>query len=222
MMFFLTKTSAVVPTPVVPSPQLVVALTSEDIISERLDKEREAPLSENPLWVGSDYSDEIIPGGTDDDQSQGDDPSQERQDQFCERSTIQFYSEIGAPDVRNIPSEWVNLFHRKELDISVSELDESQAELDELSIEERYVRLKSIQDPEESLNAWREIRNEELTIQAVNRYEVFLENQAPSTTNSSRVSPNIRANVGQKPYHTNSEEDLAHSYSAATIERMSK
>ena len=42
---------------------------SEEIISERLDKEREAPLSENPLWVGSDYS----PGETDDDQSQDDD-----------------------------------------------------------------------------------------------------------------------------------------------------
>ena len=106
----------------------------------------------------------------------------------------------------------------EELDIPASELDEFNT----LSIEERYVRLKSIQDPEESLNAWRETRNEELTMQAVNRYEVFLENQAPSTTNSSRVSPNIRANVGQKPYHTNSEEDLALSYSGATIERMSK
>ena len=107
-------------------------------------------MSENPLWVGSDYSDEIISGGTDDDQSQGDDPSQERQDQFFgRRGTIPFYSEIGAP---NIPSEWDILFLRKELDIPVSELDESQAELDELSIEERYVRLKSIQDPEESLN----------------------------------------------------------------------
>jgi hypothetical protein len=159
----------------------------------------------------------------DDDQSQDDDPSQERQDQFFgRRGTIPFYSEIGAPDVRNIPSEWDILFLRKELDIPVSELDESQAELDELSIEQRYVRLKSIQDPEESLNAWREVRNDELTTQAVNRYEVLLENQAPSTTNSTRVSPKIRANVGQKPYHTNSKEDLARSYSAATIERMSK
>ena len=48
---------------------LVWNTTSEEIISERLDKEREAPLSENPLWVGSDYS----PGETDDDQSQDDD-----------------------------------------------------------------------------------------------------------------------------------------------------
>ena len=70
----------------------------------------------------------------------------------------------------------------EELDIPASELDEFNT----LSIEERYVRLKSIQDPEESLNAWREIRNEGLTIQAVNRYEVFWGNQAPSTTNSSR------------------------------------
>lgn len=100
---------------------------------------------------------------------------------------------------------------REELDIPASELDESQAELDEMSIEERYVRLRSIQDPGESLDEWREVKNIDLTTQAVNRYEILLGNQAPSTTNSTRVSPNIRANVGQKPYYTNSKEDLARS-----------
>ena len=36
---------------------------------------------------------------------------------------------------------------REELDIPASELNESQAALDEMSIEERYERLRSIQDP---------------------------------------------------------------------------
>ena len=35
------------------------------------------------------------------------------------------------------------------------------------SIEERYEHLFSIQDPEESLNTWRGIRNDELTIHSV-------------------------------------------------------
>ena len=55
-----------------------------------------------------------------------DDLSQERQDQFFRRN-IPFYSKIGAPDIRNVPSEWDILFLRQELDIPVSELDESQA-----------------------------------------------------------------------------------------------
>ena len=56
----------------VQNPLVVVALTSEQIISERLDMQREAPLSENYLLFGSDSSEE-----TDDDQSQGDDLSQD-------------------------------------------------------------------------------------------------------------------------------------------------
>ena len=86
---------------------------------------------------------------------------------------------------RDIPASELDGFGApgEELDIPASELDEFST----LSIEERYVRLKSIQDPEESLNTWREIRNSELTIQAINGYELLLEHQAPSTTNSSRA-----------------------------------